>query len=167
MKRFHIILPVIMLLVLISQPVMSGEQLAQEFIEVRIEIPSLLRICIDREDIQFTAADILEGEERKGRIIREKPAAVKISAAGNTPYALWISSPEENLTSRESEIPISRLEWRLYENEWKPLTSEQGQIIEEIAPGSKEISLDLRLNVHFVDPIGDYEGGIFLTISTI
>lgn len=149
---------------------------------VTVDIPGLLVLELDPDELVFSEEDILRGEHPDGdttiliasKISSDVDKTLTIRTIGNMSYVLMIGTEQKYLTSSEGAIPFTRLEWRHSlgdgeiddESPWNPVDWTNDIELTRGYAGEEILTyLDFRVIVHVTDPIGDYQGELIFTLS--
>jgi hypothetical protein len=96
----------------------------------------------------------------------EIPGAIKGTIQANTDW-VFICSAEGDFLSREGNtMPVERLAWRIEGGEWVPFEMGEVKLLEGV-PTSEEgrsFSIDLRLDLRWIDKAGDFLTNIGFTL---
>jgi hypothetical protein len=96
----------------------------------------------------------------------EVPGAIKGTIQANTDWVL-IASAEGDFLSREGNtLPVERLALRIEGGEWIPLEIGEVKLLEgsSTTDSGKSFSIDLRIDLKWVDSPGDFLAGIDFTL---
>ncbi len=172
-KIFWIGIVVSLLLVTAVVSAGSPETLATANLEVKANIPAMIVIDLDAEELVFTNEMILAAmaDEEDGQFYVDHDTPLTVNVKGNIGYHLEISAEGEDLLDGAQGIPMDRLSWR-HEQElsssWTDLSIEDELVLTQNTAGTiKQYELDFRLLVDITDPIGEYEGTLVFTLSAL
>jgi hypothetical protein len=96
----------------------------------------------------------------------EIPGAIKGTIHANTDWILTCSAEGDFLSTTGGIIPIERLSWRIEGGEWVPFDMGEIKLLEGV-PTSEEgrsFSIDLRLDLKWIDNAGDFLANIDFTL---
>ena len=159
------ILSTVALILLLAIPAGAGSLATTDFTTM-INVPPMLEVEVDPEQILFSDSDILGGDIQNGEITVEKLGSIDVTTRGNIPHSLWISAGGDFETPGGGILPVSRLEWRLLDGPWTPFSLLTTLMLTQPNPGVYSSLLDLRLTVYITDPIGLYSGDLIFTVAS-
>jgi len=96
----------------------------------------------------------------------EIPGAIKGTIQADTDW-VFICSAEGDFLSREGNtMPVERLAWRLEGGEWVPFEMGETKLLEGVptSEGGRSFSIDLRLDLKWMDNAGDFLTNIGFTL---
>jgi hypothetical protein len=96
----------------------------------------------------------------------EIPGAIKGTIQANTEWILTCSAEGDFLSREGNTMPIERLAWRIEGGEWVPFEMGEVKLLEGV-PTSEEgrsFSIDLRLDLRWIDKAGDFLTNIGFTL---
>lgn len=182
-EQVFIVLTSLLLLVLIGSGVQAGTPQQEAKFTVRMDMPGMLLLELDPEELVFSGEEILSGDHPEddptvlvaSKLSSDTDKVLSIRTIGNMPYVLMIGAESEYLTSAGGGIPFFRLEWRHspdlnedYEGsrDWTPIDwQDDVEVLRGAAGQEIEAFLDFRVVIHVTDPIGDYSGDLVFTLS--
>lgn len=150
---------------------------------VRMDMPGMLLLELDPEELVFSGEEILAGDHPDdeptilvaSKLSSEDDKVLSVRTIGNMPYVLMIGAEDEYLTSGDGGIPFSRLEWRHspdinedYDDgrDWTPIDWQNDiEVLRGEARQEIQAFLDFRVIIHVTDSIGDYSGELVFTLS--
>jgi len=96
----------------------------------------------------------------------EIPGAMKGTIHANTEWVLICSAQGDFLSTTGGSIPIERLAWRIEGEEWVPFEMGEMRLFEGIPTSEvgRSFSIDLRLDLQWVDKAGDFLSNIDFTL---
>ncbi len=154
-----------------------AQELAQVRLPVIVEVPQLVILEVNRDEIVFAASDFQDPEQAEVTdegITVTKRQALNVQAFGNLGYQILISTlagAYGGLQGGGGVLPTSQLQWRVSQgddgdNGWSPLPIEgdRAPVMERRTPGRLAFDLDFRLFVTWEDSPDNYEGTILFTV---
>jgi hypothetical protein len=96
----------------------------------------------------------------------EIPGAVKGTIQANAEWILTCSAEGDFLSTTGGIIPIDRLAWRIEGGEWVSFEMGEIKLMEGVptAEEGKSFSVDLRLDLKWIDSAGDFLTNIGFTL---
>ena len=96
----------------------------------------------------------------------EIPGVIKGTIQANTEWIFTCSSEGDFLSTTGGIIPIERLAWRIEGGEWVPFEMGEIKLLEGVptSEGGRSFSIDLRLDLKWIDSAGDFLTNIGFTL---
>jgi hypothetical protein len=96
----------------------------------------------------------------------EIPGVIFGTIHANTEWVLFCSAEGDFLSTTGGIIPIERLAWRIEGGEWVPFEMGEIKLLEGVptAEEGRSFSIDLRLDLRWIDSAGDFLTNIGFTL---
>jgi hypothetical protein len=142
-------------------------------IPVTVRIPQMIIMKLDATELAFNEVDfdyvLGNAYLTKVGVIAMKKRAVTATIAGNVPYTLYVSAPEDYFAGDNGGmIHISQLRWRLADHSeaddrWKSISLERVPV-QGGPPGKMEVLFDFQMDAYWENPAQIYRGQILFTV---
>lgn len=168
--RTMILAILIACLILAGVGSVSAEERA--YIPVMVRIPQMIIMKLDATELVFNEVDfdyvLGTAHLTKVGVIATKERAVTATIAGNVPYTLYVSAPEEYFVGASGGlIHISQLRWRLTDHSetdsWESVSLERVPV-QSGPPGKMEVIFDFQMTAYWENPAQVYTGQILFTV---
>ena len=142
------------------------------YIPVTLRIPQMIIMKLDATELVFNEVDfdyVLDNAHlTKVGVIATKERAVTATMAGNVPYTLFVSAPDEYFAgSNGGMIHISQLRWRLADHSeddsWESISLERVPV-QDGGPGKMKVLFDFQMTAYWENPAQVYKGQILFTV---
>jgi hypothetical protein len=96
----------------------------------------------------------------------EIPGVIYGTIQANTEWVLFCSAKGDFLSTTGGVIPIERLSWRIEGGEWVPFEMGEVKLLEGVPTpeGGRSFSIDLKLDLKWIDSAGDFLTNIGFTL---